>query len=1013
MTKLTPLLLFLFVSQTLLTAQRTISGIVRDKGDAMPLIRASILVKGTENIGTITNIDGGYSLEIPADATTLVCSYTGYHTKEIPIKDTKQLNIEMAVSANVLDEVLVVGYGTQTRSNITGNVSKIKKEMIEGTPVNSLESTLQGRAAGVFITNGSGKLGQNINVRIRGTASINASLEPLYVIDGVVMNTQDQMSLNPARFNPLADINFNDIESIEILKDASAAAIYGSRASNGVIIITTKKGIANTTRIDLDMNVGWSKPSRKRKWLNGEQYLELWDEAFANVADVEGRLFGSTAEEWKDRNLSGWRDDNDTNWEELMYNPDAGQRQVQLNVAGGNDKTTFYLSGGYSDQTSIVILNAFERLSGRINLTHKASSKLEVGMNMSLAKTVQETTPTDPNFAAPAALIAMSPLQPLYDPDNPDEIFTNTFYFHARSYIDNTEREATNFRTLGKVFANWKPIPKLTIHSDFGLDFLNIKRESFFNSKVARNTNEPNGLKNTGRNQALSYTLNNYVHYQIQSAAHFMDVTVGMSYQELNESILFASGRNFPNDDFQNLASAGEIINANEEESAYSVLSWFARLNYNFDQKYLLSLSSRIDGDSRFGRDNRYGFFPATSLGWVVSKEPFFNNNLLSYLKLRSSWGLTGNTPLDHFPALGLFEGRGYAGVSGIVQTQIPNPNLKWEKTTQTDIGIDFGLLEDRISGQIDYYIKNTNDLLLQVNIPSTTGFSTQLQNIGSMKNEGWEFLLNAHILTGQFKWKTSLNYAKNKNLVTDLQQQVIEVTGGSSSFLNRVQEGHPIGVFFAPEYAGVDPANGDALYYLNTELDNGELDRNTTNNLNEAQRVVIGDPNPDFIYGISHTFSWKGVELNVLFQGVVGNDVYDGAARFQQDGFGWFDNQDIRILNRWQQPGDQTDVPQVRFLQGTQNSSRFIDDGTYLRLKNLTLSYQLPTEWVEKIGLRQLKIYGSGQNLWLLTDYQGRDPEVNTDFAEFFPNGRIVSGLDFFTPPQAKTVVVGIKAGF
>lgn len=1007
------LLLYCCLAHQFLLAQHTASGIILDKGDNMPLAGVSVRVKGAGHIGATSGLEGSYSLSVPENTTDLVFSYTGYQSRELPIEECENATIYLSVSATLLNEVLVVGYGTQVRSNLTGNVSRIKKEDIEGTPVNSVESTLQGRAAGVFISNNSGKLGQNIDVRIRGTASINASVEPLYVVDGVVINSGDQLSFTRSTLNPLADINFNDIESIDILKDASAAAIYGSRASNGVIIITTKKGVANTTRIDFDMNMGWSSPTRKRTWLNAAQYLEIWDEAFANVANPDnGRLFGQTAEEWKDRWLSGWRDGYDTNWEELMYNPDAGQQQVQLNIAGGNEKTKYYISGGYSDQTAIVILNAFERVSGRINLSHQASEKLDFGMNMSLARTKQDVVETDINFAAPSGIISQSPVQPLYDPANPNELFDNTFYFHARHYIDNTDLTATNFRTLGNVFMNWRPIKNLNLHTDFGLDLLNTKGEYFFNSKVARNTGAPNGLKRSNAGQALNYSVNHYANYQISDQQHNFDITAGMSYQELNESSLGVAGTNFPNDDFQNLSSAGEIFRGFEDETAFSVLSWFGRLHYNFDQKYLFSLSSRIDGDSRFGEDNRYGFFPAASLGWVISREPFFINEVFSYLKIRSSWGLTGNTPLEHFPALGLFEGTRYAGGSGIIQTQIPNPDLKWEKTTQIDVGIDFGLLEDRISGQLDYYLKSTNDLLLQVNIPSTTGFPTQLQNVGAMQNEGIELLLSSYNLTGAFKWKTTLNFSKNKNIVTDLQQQVIEAGIGQNS-ISRVMEGQPTGVFFAPEYAGVDPDNGDGLFYLNNELENGQLDRNTTNNYNEAQRVVIGDPNPDFIYGISNTFSWKGMELGILFQGVSGNDIYNAAGRFQMDGFGWFDNQDIRMLNRWQKPGDQTDIPQVRFLQASFHSSRFIEDGAYLRLKNVNLSYQLPANWVDKIGFRQLKIYLTGQNLLTVTQYNGWDPEVNTDVSDLTPNGNIIAGQDFFTPPQAKTIVFGVKAGF
>jgi TonB-linked SusC/RagA family outer membrane protein len=995
-----------------LTAQQTISGVIMDREEEEPLIGASIFVKGMDQIGTISGLDGSFSLEVSSEASILIFSYTGFQTKEIPAEECNNQIVYLPPTASTLNEVLVVGYGTQVRSDMTGSVSKIRNEYIEGTPVTSLESTLQGRAAGVFITNESGKLGYNIDVRIRGTASLSASVQPLYVVDGLVINSQDQVTFNNPRLNPLSDLNFNDIESIDILKDASAAAIYGSRASNGVIIITTKQGKEGDTQIDLDVSSGWSRPTRKRKWLNAAQYLELWDEAFANVADGNGELLGENGEQWKDRNLSGWRDGNDTNWENLMYNPDAGQKNVQLNVSGGNAKTRFFLSGGYTDQKAIIILNAYERLSSRMNLTHQANEKVDFGVNMSLSRSILEEVPTDTDFASPGGLIAQSPLQPLYDPDNPKEIFQKTVYFNAWSYVDNVDWETTNLRTLGNAFLNWRPFTNLNLHTDFGLDIFKEDGERYYNSKVALNTGEPNGLKRTALSEAINYSTNTYATYQIQKNERKLDLTLGMSFQELNESRLRVHGRNFPNDQFQNLSSAADIFLGIEDETAYSVLSYFGRLHFAAQGKYLFSFSSRIDGDSRFGKDNRYGFFPAGSVGWVVSKESFFPTNLISYLKLRGSWGLTGNTPLAHFPALGLFEGSRYGVSPAIVQTQIPNPNLRWEKTEQVDIGVDLGILEDRISGQIDYYVKQTDDLLLQVNIPATTGFATQLRNLGAMKNEGFEVSLNTTNFTGDFQWKTSFNFSRNINTVTDIQGQVIE-SGRSYSLVSRIMEGQSIGVFFAPEFAGVDPTDGDALYYLNTKLDNGMLDRETTNQISEAERVIIGDPNPEFIYGLSNSFAWKGLELNLLFQGVYGNDIYNGAGRFQMDGFGWFDNQDLRMLGRWQQPGDQTDIPQVRFRQGAFNSSRFIEKGSYLRLKNLSLGYQLPSQFIDSMGLRQMKIYFTGQNLLTFTKYRSGDPEVNSDIKSFLENGSAITGLNFFTPPQAKTFIFGVKAKF
>ncbi|NND35200.1 MAG: TonB-dependent receptor [Saprospiraceae bacterium] len=997
-----------------LPAQQTVAGIILDQGDHTPLVGASIVVDGAEQIGTTSGLDGSFTLTVPEEAATLVFTYTGYQIKVMPVEECQNATIHLSVSATLLDEVLVVGYGTQVRSDMTGNVSKINKEDIEGMPVTSLESTLQGRAAGVFVTNESGKLGFNIDVRIRGTSSINASVQPLYVVDGVVINSQDQVAFNNSRLNPLADLNFNDIESIDILKDASAAAIYGTRGSNGVVIITTRKGKANTTRVELDMNYGWSRPTIKRKWLNAEQYLELWGEAFANVADEDGTLFGLTAEDWKDNRLEGWRDGNDTNWEDLMYNPEGGQKQMQFNISGGNDKTTFYVSAGYSDQTAIIILNDFERLSGRMNLTHRINERLDFGMNMSLSRTVLEEVPVDWDFAAPSGIVAQSPVQPLYDPDDPDEIFANTVYFHALNYVDNVDWQSTNLRTLGNAYLNWQPIDNLTLHTDFGLDNFYNDNERYYNSKVARNTGEPNGWKRTWLADVLHYSTSTYATYGLQNNDHKVEATLGMSYEGHHEESFSISGRNFPNDDFQNVSSAGEIISGGEDETDFSVLSYFGRINYKFDKKYLLSISSRIDGDSRFGRDNRYGFFPAVSAGWILSEESILENkSSLSYLKLRASWGVTGNSPLTHFPSLGLFEGGRYGDQSGIIQTQIPNPDLKWEKTTQVDVGVDFGLLDDRISGQVDYYIKNTNDLLLNTNIPATTGFATQLKNFGKMKNEGIELMLSSHNLTGAFKWKTDFNFSKNRNTVTDIGGQSIEADNSNVS-ISQVIEGQAVGVFFAPEFAGVDPANGDALFYLNTELENGQFDRGTTNTLAEAQFVVIGDPNPDFIYSLGNTFSWKGLELRILFQGVFGNEGYNAGGQFQMDGFGWFDNQDIRMLNRWQQPGDRTDIPQLRFLKGSNDSSRFIEDASYLRLKNLSLSYQLPPNWIEKLGLQQMTVYFTGYNLVTFTNYQSGDPEVNTDIKDYFAtNPSVIIGENFFTPPQAKTFLFGIKAGF
>lgn len=985
-------------------AQQTVSGSITASDTGEPLEGVAVVVKGT-TIGAFSDADGKYTLALPSDANVITFSLIGYQVLEQTVDGRSTLDVVMQQQDLGLGEVVITGYGSQIKRELTGNIAKVSAEEIENQPVTSFEQALQGRAAGVFVSTQNGKLGQGVNIRIRGSASVTASNEPLYVVDGIVVTSQSQSSLN-ASTNPLADLNFNDIESIEILKDASAASIYGSRASNGVVIITTKKGKAGKTQFNVNVSAGMSEPSRLREWLNGPEYLQLWDEAFNNVADPDGTLFGLSAEEWKDRRIPGWRDGNDTDWQEEAFRDNAGIQQIDLSARGGNDKTQFYVSGSMMDQKGIMIYNDFVRHSGRINLDHQASANIKVGMNLSLARTINDRLPNDNQFSTPLQLIALPPVQPLNDPDNPDELFQRTVYFNGKLYENNTFFEQRVFRSLGNAFLEWNLLEGLTFHTDFGVDVLSQMEEQYFGTQVSRNTGEPNGFGRNTFTHTLNYSTNNFFTYNNTFGSSTLNLVGGMSFQESRTDFGNVEGRNFPNDDFKKLASAAEISGGTSTSTLYNIVSYFARANYKLNEKYLVSLAARIDGDSRFGADERYGFFPSASLGWILSEESFLQGqNILSFLKFRASYGITGNTPTTNFPSRGLWGGAaGYAGASGISPTQSPNPNLKWENTAQTDIGIDFGFFNDRITGEIDYYIKNTTDLLLNVNVPATTGFLSQLRNVGELENRGFEFVLNSRNLQGVVTWNTSINFAANRNEIKDLDGQIIE--GG---FINRAVEGEPIGVFFAPEYAGVDPENGDAIYYLNTELPGGGRDRGTTSNYNEAQRVVIGDPNPDFIYGINNTFTFAGFDLAVFLQGVHGNDIYNGGGVFQMDGFGWFDNQDRRVLNRWQQAGDQTDIPQLRFLEGTNESSRFLEDGSYLRVKNITLGYTLPTDITRRLKLDRIRIYATGINVAVITDYQGWDPEVNADFTA----SNIGLGNDFYTAPQPRTYSLGVNVGF
>ena len=1004
------------------SAQTTaVTGKVTSAEDDSALPGVSVLEKGTTN-GTTTDAAGTYRLNVGPNA-TLVFSFIGLVSQELAVGNRTTVDIRLSADVQSLNEVVVVGFGTQGKRDVTGNIAKVSGAAIENTPVPSLEQALQGRTAGVFIQSNNGKLGQGIQVRVRGSSSISASNQPLYVIDGIPVTSESQSS-STAQTNPLADLNFNDVESIEILKDASAAAIYGSRASNGVVLITTKRGRSGRTNFNVGFFTGFSNPTRKREWLNSREYMDFFSEARAN--SVELGIISTSQTALNNRFVRYAAGDStilttprfDTDWEEIAYQQGA-IRQYDISASGGTEKTRFYASGSYSDQEGILIRNVFQRLSGRVNLDHQATDKLSLGINFNLARTVNERLSNDNAFSNPMQAVALPPITPIIDPRTGELSGNYTLYYNPLLNRDFSTNTTTGIRTISNLYGNYKFLPGFTFRTEWGLDLLMQNEEQYYGRETARNSNAGSGLSVNNWVQIANYTTNNFFQYtKALSDQHNFDAVLGMSYQDSKRDESRVEGQQLPSNAYRQVVAAADITSGSSTETRYSFLSYFSRLNYKFNNRYLLSLSGRVDGSSRFGRNNRYGFFPAASAGWIISEEGFLkNSNALSFLKVRASYGLTGNAALPtnvrlngDFGALGLYSGdAGYAGTPGQRPSQIENPDLRWEQTTQTDIGIEYGILNDRVTGELDYYVKNTKDLLLEVNVPGTSGFISQFRNVGRLRNRGYEIVINTQNLVGPFKWSTNFNLSRNRNRITDLQKQVIE--GG---IINRAVEGNPIGVFFAPEYAGVDPANGDALYYLNTVSTDGSVDRNTTNDYGAAERVVIGDPNPDFVGGLTNNFSFKGVDLLVLFQGVYGNDIYNGGGQYQSaNGSNGYDNQSRDQLRRWQNPGDITDVPQARLNSGngTGESSRYLSDGSFTRLKTVTLGYTLPRTLVNRIHMQQIRVYASAQNLLTFTSYEGWDPEVNADYLASSSN--IALGTDFYSAPQARTITFGINLGF
>ena len=989
-----------------------------------PVASASIIVKGLTS-GVTTDAQGNFSISA-AKGAVLVVSAVGFETREISAT-TSFLTIGLSSGVKGLSEIVVTGFGGgQIKKDLTGNIARVRGKDIEFMPTPSVDAALQGKAAGVFVNSQSGKLGQAVTVRIRGNSSISASSQPLYVLDGVPVTTGDQSSYG-GETNPLADINPNDIESVEILKDASAGAIYGSRAANGVILITTKRGKAGKTSVSLNVQQGYAEATKRLGMLNSEQYAELILEG-AGYNDAQDGTPITDPYSWTTYvkgdildyySYGQWSKDpkKTYNWQDQVFQRGPYQ-QADLQIRGGSDKTKFFSSFQHLEQTGTIIGNSLVRSTGRVNVDQKANDWLDLGISMSLSRTLNKRLPDDNAFSNPLQATALMPMTPFLDPNTgldagaPPGDVNIPLYYNPVLSVKYGKFNQEVFRTFANTYLKAKILSGLTFQTEFGLDYLSQNEEGYFQSQTVRNqTRAVNGIGNNTGTFISNFNSNSYFNYTKLVGAHNINATLGMQYQESKAKYNSVEGTDYPSNSFQKIASAATKTAGSSSQTDFSFLSYFLRGNYTFRDKYLFSASGRIDGSSRFGANSRYGFFPAVSGGWILSNEKFLDNNkYVSFLKLRASYGIVGNAEIGNFPQLGLFAGdAGYAGVSGTRPSQLANPNLRWETTKQMDFGIDFGLLNNRISGEIDYYNKQTDGLLLNVNVPATSGFTTITKNVGLLENKGFEFVLNTQNLVGKFKWNTNFNIARNFGKVTDIQAQVIE--GGVSS-MNRVTEGQAVGVFYTVEYAGVDPNNGDALFYKNTKNADGSFDRTTTNDYKLAQRVVAGDPNPKFVMGLTNNFSYKGFDLAVFFNAVSGNQInIYGMGRYSSANMLYEDNNTVDQMARWKKKGDITSVPQIRLytINGSQASTRYIVDGSYIRLRTVSLGYTINPKLLNKFKIEKLRVYASAMNLLTITKYPYWDPEVNADSFD----SNIAKGNDFYTPPQPKTFLLGVNINF
>ena len=1005
MMKKTLLLVFLsFLGiQVLLAQTKTITGIVKSADDGKPLPGVSVVIKGTTN-GASTDIEGKYTISAtPTDV--LLFTFVGMEIQEILVGKKTKIDVTLKMSSVSVDEVVVTGYGKQIKSELTGSIAKVSPDDLQKVPTPSFESALQGQTSGVFIEKSSGKLGEGIKIRVRGASSLSASNQPLYVIDGMIVSSDDQGSSSNHPTNPLADINFDDIASFQILKDASAAAIYGSRAANGVVIITTKSGSKNQkTKINVSYSNSVSEATNTLDMLNSKEYIELLTESYWN-SPYKGYFGINTMEDAKATVLGtfGFTDEtkvSNTDWQDEMLRKGKAEN-FNISAIGGNEKTRFYLGLSYTDQEGIVIKNDFERLSGRLNLDHSVSEILDIGAKLNFVRSITDRVSNDNAFSTPTQLIAQAPIAPAFVDGEPNP---NTDYYNGLISAKYDKYQTTVYRTLGNVYAEIKIIPELKFRSQYGVDFLYQTEDQYWGRKTQ--DGKPAGKSYLRQVNFLNYSLDNYFTYdKVVNDIHTINLVLGSSLQKRDRFTSNVGGKGFPSDSFQTLASASENDGYSSTKSAFAYLSYFSRINYKLMDKYLVAASFRRDGSSRFGEDARYGNFYSGSLGWIITKEDFLESlEFVSFLKLRASYGLTGNSEIGNFSHLALYQSGSYAGAYYLYPSQVANKNLEWEKTGQFNIGIDFGFFNNRINGEIDYYQKKTTDLLLSRPLPYTSGFSSITENFGELENKGFEFSINSQNIDGEFKWSTSFNIASNKNEITKLVEPI-------TTTYNRVEEGEPIGFFYMKKYAGVDPENGDALYYLKAGSDE------KTNDWSTAEYQKVGDPNPDFYGGFTNKFSFKGFDLKIFLQFVSGNDVYYKSGTYASaSGSNGSDNQTKDQLKRWQKKGDITDVPQARMYgaNGTKISSRWLEDGSYVRLKDITLGYNLPKNISKKFYLDNFRLYFTIQNLYTWTDYPGFDPEVNapgTNLSQTTAN--IQQGIDYYTAPQSKSFTFGVNLTF
>ena len=981
-------ILMILCVQNIMAQKRTVSGIVTDSKNE-PLIGVNVTIKNASTTGTITDIDGKYSLEIPSGNSVLVFSYIGYSTQEVKVSNRSVVDIVLKDDMQALEEVVVVGYGTMKKSDLTGSVSSITSDNFKlGTDLTP-QQLMQGAFSGVNISQNSGKPGGSNTIRVRGGTSITASNDPLYVIDGVPISTsagvnQSNIGSSTTDFfdqepiNPLSNINPNDIESINILKDASATAIYGSRGANGVIMITTKKGKAGMRQLDYSFNLGVSTVAKKLDVLTGDEYRKTVSELGLTLDD-------------KGQN---------TDWQDVIFRTAISQNHY-VSFMSGSENTSYRASAGYSNQNGVMEGSGMKSANARMNINHKAlNDKLKLNMNISYGETNSDQAPVSNTVGSEMGssmlyeAYVFNPTYPIYNEEG-DYYDVPPYRVNPASFSKELLDERATSQFLGNLTADWNFYKPFTLQVNAGYNKNTINRNSYI-SKSNLLGNGNNGYVTVQKLSDYSKLLETILKYNQSFGKHNIDAMVGYSWQYFYSEGQTTKAYGFLSDNFKwySLAAAQTVESVSSYAESNTLISMYGRINYNYADKYLLTATVRRDGSSRFGSGNKWGIFPSVAASWRISQEDFFQNDIMSDLKLRASFGITGSQEIGNYNSLSTLGAstNGYLvggeKITIVLPQQYTNPDLKWEQTAQTDIGIDFGFLNGKIRGSIDYYYKKTTDLLLSVAVPSPSLITTQIANVGTVTNQGIELDLSFDLMrTKNFAWDANLNLSHNKNEVVSLsngqwtgdnmQVAPCQGQGLSGTYAQLIMPGQPIGTFYGKRFIGV--VDGVEQF------------------ANDGEPEVIGCAQPDLTFGLGTNLQYKNWTLSFNFRGSIGNDVYNCTA----NNLAYLSNLPGRnVLKEAVTSGVNRDQAKVY-------SSRFIEDGSFVRLDNLSLGYNFS---LPKLYISNARVFVSAQNLFVITGYSGADPEVNSEISR---TGVAPLGVDYLSYPKARTFSMGINLSF